>query len=71
MGNMHGKYWIRMEGAYCVVVACVIALVQFVSKYIVGTNDDFKHHSGKCVCMCEIFSFIFFFLGGDDLVENN
>lgn len=49
MGKIHGKYWIMVEAAYCIMVACIATLIKFVSKYVIGKNvNNFEKHSGKC-----------------------
>ncbi|XP_022173117.1 ecdysone 20-monooxygenase-like [Myzus persicae] len=35
------KYWTKIKGACCIVVACVTALVKLVSKYVVGTFSNY------------------------------
>nr|ARW79963.1 cytochrome P450 314A1 [Aphis citricidus] len=35
------KYWTKIEGACCIVVTCITALIKLVLKYIVGTYLNF------------------------------
>ncbi|XP_060833715.1 ecdysone 20-monooxygenase-like isoform X2 [Rhopalosiphum padi] len=37
------KYWTKIEGACCILVACITALIKLVLKFIIGTYSDLKN----------------------------
>ncbi|KAL5235272.1 hypothetical protein ACI65C_002682 [Semiaphis heraclei] len=37
------KYWTKIEGAFCIVIACITALVKLVLKYVIGTYSNFGY----------------------------
>lgn len=43
--TLQEKYWTKIEGACCIVVACITALVKLVLKYVVGTCSNFENPS--------------------------
>jgi len=41
------NFWTKIEGACCIIVAWITALVKLVLKYVVGTYSNVENPSGK------------------------